>query len=247
MYPLGAVARPGDGETDGLALGIDMARPAFYRIGYNAGTGELLIAYDLGLTPEKTHGTAAIPPLRLRSLVGFPRGPRRLLQALSRGLPSADRRAGPVDAVRQISQVQGWQDFGFRFKEGNDETAWDDAHGIITFRYTEPLTWWMPMPKDAPDHRGRHSRGPAACRDGPAEARTLLSSGYHDADGSTSAAHRSALEPRGRLEHELHARHHGETNRLSTQVEPEDPRAVLRARAARATSTASTSIRARAT
>ncbi len=43
-----------------------------------------------------------------------------------------------------------WEDFGFKFKEGNDETAWDDEHGIITFRYTEPMTWWMTMPKDMP-------------------------------------------------------------------------------------------------
>ena len=50
----------------------------------------------------------------------------------------------------RISRIKGWEDFGFRFKEGNDETAWDDAHGIITFHYTEPLTWWMPMPRAMP-------------------------------------------------------------------------------------------------
>jgi hypothetical protein len=44
----------------------------------------------------------------------------------------------------KISAVPGWQDFGFRFKEGTDETKWDDEHGILTFRYTEPMTWWMP-------------------------------------------------------------------------------------------------------
>ena len=48
-YPLGAVA---DAKR-GLAVGIDMARPAFYRIGYNAATGELFLAYDIALTPEK--------------------------------------------------------------------------------------------------------------------------------------------------------------------------------------------------
>ena len=43
----------------------------------------------------------------------------------------------------KISEVKGWEDFGFRFKEGDNETAWDDAHGILTFRYTEPMTWWI--------------------------------------------------------------------------------------------------------
>ena len=50
----------------------------------------------------------------------------------------------------RISQVEGWKDFGFKFKEGNNETQWDDRHGIITFRYTEPMTWWMRMPKEMP-------------------------------------------------------------------------------------------------
>ncbi len=50
----------------------------------------------------------------------------------------------------RISAVKGWEDFGFRFKEGTNETAWDDAHDILTFRYTEPMTWWMPMPPQMP-------------------------------------------------------------------------------------------------
>ena len=56
----------------------------------------------------------------------------------------------------KISGVEGWEDFGFKFKEGDDETSWDDQHGMITFRYTEPLTWWMRMPNDVPrTHRRR--------------------------------------------------------------------------------------------
>jgi hypothetical protein len=48
-YPLGAVA----GAEGGMALGIDMAQPAFFRVGFNAGTHELFLAYDIGLAPEK--------------------------------------------------------------------------------------------------------------------------------------------------------------------------------------------------
>jgi hypothetical protein len=44
-----------------------------------------------------------------------------------------------------VSRVQGWQDFGFRYHEGNNNVPFDDAHGILSFRYTEPMTWWMPM------------------------------------------------------------------------------------------------------
>ena len=89
----------------------------------------------------------------------------------------------------KISQVKGWEDFGFKFKEGNDETAWDDAHGILTFRYTEPMTWWMPMPKShAADPRGRRWPRPSAWPTrARREAKALFTSGYHDADGALAA------------------------------------------------------------
>ena len=47
-YPLGEVSRP----EQGVALGIDMQAPAFFRIGFHADLGEFYLAYDLGLTPE---------------------------------------------------------------------------------------------------------------------------------------------------------------------------------------------------
>jgi len=34
-----------------------------------------------------------------------------------------------------VSTVQDWQDFGFKFHEGNNNVAWDKAHGILSFRY----------------------------------------------------------------------------------------------------------------
>ena len=62
--------------------------PAFYRIGYNAGTGELWVAYDIGLTPEKTRGPAPVLPVRFRPGVGLPRGASPSITASSRR-PSA--------------------------------------------------------------------------------------------------------------------------------------------------------------
>ena len=96
-YPLGAVA--GDGRDRGLALGIDMAQPAFYRIGYHAGTGELWIAYDLGLSPEKPAATVRFCRFEFAPAWGFRAAARRVLSALSPGLRAAHRRAGFVDAV----------------------------------------------------------------------------------------------------------------------------------------------------
>ena len=84
----------------------------------------------------------------------------------------------------RISEVRGWQDFGFAFKEGNNETAWDDEQGIVTFRYTEPMTWWMAMPKDMPrtlDAAAAHAK--ALAEKGNASAAAFLTSGFHDVDG----------------------------------------------------------------
>ena len=183
-YPLAAVA----GAQGGVGLGIDMAHPAFFRAGYNASTEELFLAYDLGLTAEK-------PEARLRFCqfeFGGERGFREALSVYYAAFPDAFRCRLPQQGLwmpfARISQVEGWEDFGFRFKEGDNETAWDDAHGIVTFRYTEPMTWWMSMPAEMPrtlDAALGEAQRLAARQDRRAQA--LLTSGYHDAAGQMPA------------------------------------------------------------
>lgn len=183
-YPLAAVAGP----SGGTALGIDMAQPAFFRGGYNAGTGELFLAWDLGLCPEK-------PEARLRfcRYAFDPQGGFRAALAQYYGLfPEAFQRRIPEQGLwmpfAKISRLENWQDFGFRFKEGNDETAWDDEHGILTFRYTEPMTWWMTMPESMPrtlDAALAEARRLADS--GHPNAQAFLSSGFHDETGGFPA------------------------------------------------------------
>lgn len=184
-YPLAAVAT---GET-GWAVGLDMARPAFFRLGYNAATEELFVAYDLGLAPEK-------PAARVRFCCypfAPPWGFRAALDRYYRLFPEAFVCRTPEQGLwmpfAKISRVEGWEDFGFKFKEGNDETAWDDQHGIITFRYTEPMTWWMTMAKDLP--RTIEAAVAEAKRlaeeKGSREAQALFTSGYHNAAGQYPA------------------------------------------------------------
>jgi len=179
-YPLGAVTS-GDHS---MAIGIDMAQPAFYRIGYHAGTGELYLAYDIGLTPEK-------PTARVRFcefIFDAAWGMRGALNVYYHVFPEAFRCRTPEQGLwmpfAAISKVKGWEDFGFKFKEGNDETAWDDAHGILTFRYTEPMTWWMTMPKDMPrTMEAALAEARRLADKGRPEAKALLTSGYHDPSG----------------------------------------------------------------
>lgn len=179
-YPFAAVA----GGTAGRGLGIDMAAPAFYRVGYNSGSGELFLAYDLALTPERPSARVKLAAFPFRAGWDF----RSALDAYYRAFPEAFRvrvdRQGLWMPFAKISTLKGWQDFGFRFKEGNDETAWDDAHGVVTFRYTEPLTWWMPMPKGTPRTvEAAVAEARRLADRGRVQAKALFTSGYHDAEG----------------------------------------------------------------
>ncbi len=184
-YPFGAVADDGRG----VALGIDMAQPAFFRIGYNAGTGELFLAYDVGLAPEKPTARVRFCRFTFDPQWGF----RAALARYYEIFPEAFRCRTPEQGLwmpfARISRVEGWDDFGFKFKEGNNETKWDDEHGIITFRYTEPMTWWMRMPKEMPRtleaalaeaKRRAHEKGDP-------QAKALFTSGYHNEDGQFPA------------------------------------------------------------
>lgn len=179
-YPLAAVAR---GE-EGRAIALDMSRPAVFRVGYNAATAELFIAFDVGLAKEKPSAEVAFCTCAFDAAWGF----RAAVAEMYRLFPDAFRRRirqqGLWMPFAKISEVQGWEDFGFRFKEGTNETAWDDAHDIITFRYTEPMTWWMRMAKGVPrtvDAALAQARRMA--EKGDRRARALLTSGFHDEQG----------------------------------------------------------------
>jgi len=178
--PLAAVGRDGKGH----AIILDMAYPAVFRVGFSAATNELYIAYDLALTPEKPSADFRFAVASFDSTWGF----RGAVAAMYESFPEHFRCRTPRQGVwmpfHKISKVENFEDFGFAFKEGNDETAWDDAHNITTFRYTEPMTWWMSMPKEMPrtlDAALDNARQLAAKADKNAQA--LLTSGYHDEPG----------------------------------------------------------------
>lgn len=183
-YPLGAVAV---GQR-GMALGIDMMRPAFFRIGYHAATGELFLAYDLGLTPEKPEARVRFCVFSFDAAWGFRGALAAYYELFAEHFRCRIPQQGLWMPFAKISRVKGWEDFGFRFKEGNDETAWDDAHGILTFRYTEPMTWWMPMPPAMPrTYAAVLAEARRLAEAGRREAKALFTSGFHNAAGEYPA------------------------------------------------------------
>ncbi|MFP4057230.1 MAG: hypothetical protein ACLF0G_10205 [Candidatus Brocadiia bacterium] len=184
-YPFGAVAwRSDEGKEGGTGLGIDLGCPAFFRVGYNGGSGELFLAYDLGLAPEKPAARLRFCTFDFDTAWGFRGALARYYELFPEYFRCRVPEQGLWMPFARISEVKGWQDFGFRFKEGTNETAWDDAHGILTFRYTEPMTWWMPMGKEAPRTLdGALAQARRMAEEGDRRALALLTSGYHDSDG----------------------------------------------------------------
>jgi len=183
-YPLGAVRN----INRGLGIGIDMARPAFFRIGANSATGELFLAYDIGLAPEKPTARVRFCTFTFDPSCDF----RSALARYYAIFPDHFRCRTPEQGLwmpfAKISAVKDFQDFGFKFKEGNNETAWDDAHGIITFRYTEPHTWWMRMPKETPrTMEAALAEAKRLADKGDRRARALFVSGYHNESGDYPA------------------------------------------------------------
>lgn len=149
LYPLAAIS----GVNVGLGIAIDQRNAAVYRVGYHAGTKLLYIAYDFALVPD-TRNFPGSAEFRFHLFRFDPQwGFRAALQkymAFSWMYRSEVSDQGIWMPFTDISTVEGWRDFGFRFKEGVNNLAWDDQHGVLTFRYTEPMTWWMRMEKGLP-------------------------------------------------------------------------------------------------
>ncbi len=183
-YPFGAVA----GSEEGVGLGIDMASPAFFRVGYNSGTGELFLAYDVGLAPEKPVAHLRFCKFRFDKAWGFRGALARYYELFPDAFARRIGKQGLWMPFAKISKVADWQDFGFRFKEGNDETAWDDQHDILTFRYTEPMTWWMSMKEGTPRTlEAALAEAKRLADEGKDAAQALFTSGYHDEKGQYAA------------------------------------------------------------
>jgi len=145
-YPFGAVTAAGQGR----ALGIDPATPLLYRVGCQPLTRELFLAFDVGLATEKPTASFRFCVFDFAAAAGFRGALSRYYELYPEAFSCRIKNQGVWMPFAAISKVERWEDFGFRFKEGDSETAWDDAHGILTFRYTEPMTWWMPLKGGAP-------------------------------------------------------------------------------------------------
>lgn len=150
LYPLGCVAA---GRL-GAALAMPLDAPRLSRFIYNPVSKELFAAFDFGLTAaaRKFPSTASFSLALFETDARW--GMRSALAEFYRLFPDhfekRVRQEGLWQAFADIAAVERPEDFHFAFKEGNNNVAWDDAHGILTFVYTEPMTYWQRLPREIP-------------------------------------------------------------------------------------------------
>ena len=245
-YPLGAVSSAGIGT----ALGIDMQAPAFFRIGFHADLNELYLAYDLALTPEKSTAHVRFCQFGFEAKQAFRGALARYYQIFPQDFQCRTPEQGLWMPFAKISAVKGWEDFGFKFKEGDNETAWDDQHGMITFRYTEPLTWWMAMPDSVPRtiEAATAFAKTLATEKGDRHAESLTDQRLPRSRGTICRQVIGySLVSRRRLEHELDAGHPAAAIGLFAEMERRDSATGYTGQTVRPTWMASTSIPAKGT
>jgi len=146
-YPLAAVS----GSSEGWAIAYPLDLPRINRVGYNAASRELYAAVDLGLSGETARfpheASFAFVLYRFDSEWGMRAALKRYYDIFPQCFVKRVEREGLWMPFTDIASVAGWQDFGFAFKEGANNVPFDSAHGIYSFVYVEPVSYWMPMPQ----------------------------------------------------------------------------------------------------
>lgn len=159
-----------------FALGIDPEAPAFHRFGANANTRQLYVVFDLGFAKEHPEAHVRFYDFTFDAAQAL----RGALVAYRRLNPEMFRvrcsRHGLWTVMDSLKNLPGLEDFGFRFRGRMSEITFDDEHDLLTFRYTEPSTWWVSVPREQKGKAFTLEDGRAYCETlaarGPAEMKS---------------------------------------------------------------------------
>ncbi|MEN6643143.1 MAG: hypothetical protein ABFE08_11925 [Armatimonadia bacterium] len=184
LYPFSCVSN-GD-QSACLATPLDP--PRLYRFAYDATSHELFGVQDLGLSKDaKTPGKATFSFVLYRL---WPGQFREALDTYYQLFPDYFKKRTTVEgnwmAFDDIGAVTNPEDFHFAFKEGTNNPDYDEAHGILTYTYVEPASYWLAMGKlpRTPEAAMKLLNEQAAQKPPQARASATLTSGIRKADGS---------------------------------------------------------------
>ncbi|HIE52594.1 MAG TPA: hypothetical protein EYP85_12635 [Armatimonadetes bacterium] len=149
-YPLAALSGP----QEGLALAVPLDTPRLVRLAYEGQQRLYYAAFDLGLSAD----TKKFPSRASFRFLAYRFDPawrfRAALARYYRLLPhlfvKRVAREGIWMPFTDIATVEGFEDFGFAFHEGNNNVPFDEEHDIYSFVYVEPMSHWLPLPAQVP-------------------------------------------------------------------------------------------------
>ena len=127
------------------ALGLAPGSVAIYRLSVDPARRILRVAFDLGFTPEHRDASFAFATFSFdaEAEAGYRGAWKVWMEAFPDSYTVRDRTHGTWMVHLPIGEVKGWEDFGFRYKEGYKDAAWDRAHGVRPLRYTSSGAWSM--------------------------------------------------------------------------------------------------------
>ncbi len=192
LYPYSSLSS----SQNGLAVLNQMDWPSVYRLFYNGAQKQMVMAWDFALTSK----SATWPPNRARARCtlyglspalagwGFRAVTQKFYQLYAPYFAKRTKHEGLWIAFSDPSKVEKMEDFGFAFHEGDKSVKTDDAKNILSFRYTEPSSYWLPMPPEMPrTYENALKLIEKNAQEGQGEAkefaRAVLNSGTMDAAG----------------------------------------------------------------
>lgn len=152
LYPFASLTN----GKQGIGIANQMDWPSVYRIFYSGIQRQFVIAWDFALTSK----SATWPPNRARGRCNLFSLTGKLAEWGFRGALARFYQLHASDYVRRAKKEGIWipftnpaivehaEDFGIAYHEGDNSIKTDDAKNILSFRYTEPSSYWLPMPKE---------------------------------------------------------------------------------------------------
>lgn len=149
IYPFACVTN----AKTGLMLGVPASSgPAVSRLFYSAPAKAMVAAFDVALVPGTKHNqtTVAVQSKKIKPAWGFRQAAAEYYAMNSRAFARRATAEGIWMPFTDPSTIPNVRDFGVAYHEGDNSVESDARLGILSFRYTEPMTWWMPMPEGMP-------------------------------------------------------------------------------------------------
>ena len=199
LYPFGCVC----GQKSGRALGLPPTLgPRVFRVAFRPDTHLLFLACDLALTGSGDlahHDRAPVSVARysVNPAWGF-RDAAATWYAL---FPDAYKRLALSEGIwmpfTDPAKVANLSDFHFAYHEGDNSVGTDRAAKIQSFKYVEPMTYWMPMAKETPrTYMSALAQAKILAVSGDEtakrQAQAALTSGSMDTRGQLNVAFRNA-------------------------------------------------------